>query len=119
MFGKLRDKEMSDEELDLVQKLHPQTFGGYPRTFLSHDATNPNMFKNPKQIGYEGIMTQAASALNPEDPLAFGQWYQQNLRKMDPYTLKRFFDYMQTLNKAADNMQINPTTKQKIHSGGM
>ena len=101
MFGKLRKQELSNDELNLVQKYHPQTFKGYIPTMLQEIATNPAL-NSPNKAGYEGMFDATSKIFSPENPEAFGQFMTNNIRKMDPYSIKKLFDYVQWLNQAQD-----------------
>lgn len=85
-------------------KLHPQTFKGYPDTTLIEIANNPNLNRPGGNIGYEGLFNNAAAVMSPENPVAFGEFLQKNIRRMDPYGIKKLFDYVQYLNSAAPEM---------------
>ena len=113
MFGPLEKKALSDDEMIMTQKLHPQTFGGYPSTMLLEHANNKRLYENPHQLGYEGLLNKPASVFSPGDPKAFGQWFQQNMRNMNPYQLKKVFDYMQWLNNADDLQKNTPRDRTK------
>lgn len=91
---------MTDEELRLVQKLHPSTFKSYPETTLLEIANNPALNRSGGNIGYEGIFNQAAKLISPENPVAFGEYLQKNIRYMDPYGIKKLFDYVDYVNSA-------------------
>lgn len=113
---------MTDEELKLVQKLHPTTFKGYPDTTLLEIANNPRL-NSKGHVGYEGMFNQVAAILSPDNPTALGEYLQKNIRKMDPYGIKKLFDYTRYLNDANDKRQdmSKPyvTYEQTIPAGNM
>lgn len=91
---------MTDEDLRMVPKLHPPTFNGYNPTILMEIANNPALNRAGGNIGYEGMFNQAAKLISPDNPLAFGEYLQKNIRKMDPYGIKKLFDYVRYVNDA-------------------
>ena len=91
---------MTDDQLRMIPRLHPSTFKGYPETTLLEIAKNPALNRPGGNIGYEGMFNEAAKLISPDNPVAFGNYLQQNIRRMDPYGIKKLFDYVDYVNSA-------------------